>query len=137
MRLIIGGVGLVVAGVLGVAVFLPMCSNKLQGQATVDGTAFVPDSCRSGQRWNFVGVELEAKDGRRLRVAATVDGGGEVVLFPAGNDRGSYLHQCADLAVERQHSKINNVTNVEGKVVLHCNGDQGTATGTIEFENCH
>ena len=114
-------------------VFLPMCSNKLEGQATIDGTAFVPDSCHSGQRWNFVGVQIEAKDGRKLRAAQTVSGDGVIFVFPAGSDRGAELDGCAEVSVERQHSTINNVTNVEGQVTLRC----PSATGSITFENCH
>jgi hypothetical protein len=128
-----GGLSLVGVAALVLLVFVPMCSNKLDGQATIDGAAFVPDSCHSGQRWNFVGVQIEAKGGRKLRAAETVTGAGDVIVFPANADRGVELGACADFSVERQHSTINDITNVEGQVVLHC----PNATGTIAFENCH
>jgi hypothetical protein len=135
---VIGGLGFTVTvAAVVLLVFVPMCSNKLEGEATVDGKAFVPDSCRSGQRWNFMGVEIQAKDGRRLRAAQTPSGGGVVFLFDPGSDRGRELGECADLHVERQHSTINNVTNVEGTVGLHCKGDEHVVTGSITFETCH
>ena len=127
------GAGLIAIAIVVFTVFLPMCTNKLEGQATIDGKAFVPDSCHSGQRWNFSGVQIEAVDGRKLRAAETVTGAGDVIVFPADGARGADLGDCADLRVERQHSTINNITNVEGQVALHC----PNATGTITFENCH
>src|SRR5262249_51629205 len=117
-----------IAAVVLALVALPACSNKLSGEATVDGKAFVPDTRRSGQRWGAAGVEIEAKDGRRLRAAQTVDGGGMIVVFAPGADRGTTLGACADLKVEKQNSTINSITNVQGKIALHCQTDRGTAS---------
>jgi hypothetical protein len=126
-----------VVGGLVFLVFLPMCSNKLSGEASVLGDAFVATSCHSGQRWNFVGVELEAADGRRLRVAQTPSGGGDVFVFAAHDERGLELGECAGLVVGAQHSTINNITNVEGSVTLDCKHGRGAVTGHVTFENCH
>jgi hypothetical protein len=131
-----GGMAALIGGLVFL-VFLPMCSNKLDGAASVYGKPFAPTSCHSGQRWNFVGVELEADDGRRLRVAQTTSGGGDVYVFDAYQDRGDQLGECATLDVERQHSTINDITNVEGRVAFACKTDRGEVTGTVSFENCH
>ena len=126
-----------VVGGLVFLVFLPMCRSKVEGTASVYGKPFEPTSCRSGQRWNFVGVELEADDGRRLRVAQTASGGGDVFVFAANQDRGDELGECATLDVSRQHSTINDITNVEGHVVFSCKTDHGDVGGSVTFGNCH
>lgn len=121
--------------VLGVA--LLGCSNKLEGELEVDGETFELDACRSGEVYGFVGVELAAKDGRRLRVVSTPTGAPVAVVMKAGNSKGVQLPDCGTFTVERQSSEINNVQNVEGKGDLDCEANGHSVKGAFTFENCH
>lgn len=113
------------------------CSNKLEGDIEVDGEEFELDSCRSGQVYGFVGVELEAEDGRRLRIVNTPTGEPVAVVLPSGSSSGVEVGTCGSFRIERQNSTVNNVTNVEGSADLECEGNGHSVKGTVEFENCH
>jgi hypothetical protein len=136
---LIGGVGSFwVAAVLVVfLVLLPKCTNKLEGQLTVDGKPFVPEHCWSEQRVSRVGVAIESADGRRI-VADRLEHGGAMVAVGHRDVAGTHeLGACADLAIDKTHTEINGVDNVEGRVTFTCRGDARSVLGTITFENCH
>lgn len=113
------------------------CSAEVKGDLTLDSTAFTVSNCRSGQALGFAGIELHHADGRRLRLLARADGTVEVALMPPGKDQGEMLGSCGTLVTRAQRSRINGITNLQGKATLHCKSDSHELTGTIEFENCH
>jgi hypothetical protein len=113
------------------------CTAKLNGQVSVDGKPFTITSCRSGQPTGFAGVDLGDDTGHRLRLVYTPDGQSEAYWFSPENKTAESLGKCGPLALEKQSSTINNVTNVRGRAVLECTSAGHAVKGTIEFENCH
>jgi hypothetical protein len=122
---------------LGLLVLLVACSNKLDGDVTIDGQRLEPSSCRSGAVFGYRGVEVTGKSGQRLRVAATQTGEANVVVMPAGAALGKDLGRCGSFVVNDQHSTINSVKNVEGTATLDCSADGVTVKGSLRFANCH
>jgi hypothetical protein len=123
------------------AVSLPLvliaCTNKLSGELDVAGSKFVPESCRSGQALGFSGVELTAKDGRRIRVAQTASGDGFAIFFGPEDVSGTELGRCGPFQLETQSSTINNIRNVKGTAKLDCGTADIKVSGSVTFENCH
>jgi hypothetical protein len=113
------------------------CSAKLSGEFMVDGKAWKPDSCRSGQVYGFAGVELAAADGSRLRFSMLPSGAADVFHLPAGASQGAGLSDCATMTIAPQNSTINDIRNVEGKVTADCNVDGKSIKGSVDFGNCH
>ena len=113
------------------------CKAKLSADVKVDGAAFEPASCRSGQVYGFSGVELTAKDGRKLRLVMRPDGQSEALLFPANSTTGTNLGACGAFVVNQQNSSINDIKNVEGNATLSCSADGHSISGSVTFENCH
>jgi hypothetical protein len=118
---------------LTLVLVLGACSNKLSGEVTVDGSPFKLDSCRSGQVYNFAGVELVAEDGRKLRLVMQPDGSADAYVFASGSATGDKVGSCGPVTVGQQNSTINNVRNVEGEARLDC----ARIKGNVKFENCH
>jgi hypothetical protein len=118
------------------AVLAAGCRARLTSTVTINGAAFVPTSCRSGEALGFSGVELTNASGQRLRIASTASGQGLVYLFPP-NASVMMLGLCGPFSIERQSSRINNVYNVRGNATLSCVGLAGAVTGSVTFENCH
>ena len=118
-----------------VCVSLVGCTNKLTGTLDVDGKTFQPTACRSLSPMGMLGVELESDAGARFRFAEKADGSGDAYYFAAGAQKAKHLGACVTLTVAKQHSRVNNVTNVEGKAVVDC--DDHAVKGTITFQNCH
>lgn len=123
--------------VLIVATLALGCSNKLAGELDVDGSRFELESCRSGQVYGFAGVELRAKDGRKLRLVQTPTGEAGVVLFGDGKTTGEEVALCGPFTVKQQNSTINDIKNVEGEASLDCTGGGHTIKGSVAFANCH
>ncbi len=123
-------------GLLGAVVLLG-CTNKLSGELDVAGSKFIPESCRSGQALGFSGVELTAKDGRRIRVAQTASGDGFAIFFGPDDVSGVELGRCGPFQMETQSSTINNICNVKGTAKLDCGTPEIKVSGSITFENCH
>jgi len=113
------------------------CSNQLSGDLEINGERVKLTSCRNGIVYGFRGVELTADSGMRVRIAATQTGEAEVVVAPAGSDKGTRLGLCGSFAVADQHSEINRVKNVEGKADLGCQAAGFTLKGGASFSNCH
>lgn len=111
------------------------CVAKLEGSIDLDGKTFRATSCRSLAPMGFQGVELEAADGARLRVAEHANGDAEVFYFAAGKNKSKAFGACATMKIQKQSSSVNKVTNVEGRVKLDC--PDFDAKGEIKFENCH
>ena len=122
---------------LGLLLAFTACSNQLGGDVSVGGERLELDSCRSGAVYGFRGVEVTAKSGVRLRVAATQTGEAEVVVIPRGAEVGKSLGTCGSFQINDQNSTINDVKNVEGKATLDCTTDDGSVKGSLTFKNCH
>ena len=133
MRKALAGTGLVVVASLA----LVACTNKLTGELDVKGEKFVPESCRSGQALGFSGVELSAKDGRRVRIAQTAAGDGMAIFFAANETKGIELGKCGAFSIEKQSSRINDIYNVKGSATMECDAEGVSIKGSITFENCH
>jgi hypothetical protein len=120
-----------------VVLVVAACSNKLGGDLTINGEKATLSSCRSGAVYGFRGVELSIKGGTKLRVAATPANEAQVFVMLAGQIKGSDIGTCGTIQVSDQNSTINDVKNVEGKVVLDCTADGAVIKGSVTFGNCH
>jgi hypothetical protein len=133
--------GLVIVVAILVAVLVAVgaggCSAKLSGNLTVDGEAFKPTACRSGEALGFSGIELSDAGGRRLRLAAGADGRPTAVLFASSQNTGDVIGVCGSLEMKAQSSRINGIMNVMGTAQLACAGDGHEIGGNLTFENCH
>ena len=58
------------------------CTAHVTGGVQIDGAPFVATTCRSGQASGFSGVDLADDQGRRLRLAQSLDGSFVGVYFP-------------------------------------------------------
>jgi len=110
------------------------CTNELQSslEASLLGEggkqwAVVPSECASGERQGFFGVDLRVGASGDGLVRAIVDPteGPILKLNVPGSSEGLNVRpgpSCSQLEihVERQNSKINNVTNVRGHVRVAC-----------------
>lgn len=113
------------------------CTNKLGGDLTLDGEKVEIESCRNGSIYGFRGVEVSAKSGARVRVAATPTGEAHVFVMPKGADVGKELGACGSFQIADQKSTVNDVRNVEGKASLDCSANGIAVKGSFTFENCH
>lgn len=119
------------------ALALPGCQAKLTGTFTVNGATFVPTACRSGQVSGFTGVDLVDASGNKLRLVSTPTGQPAVYYIVAGSMVGTPVGVCGSFAVNRTHTQINNVYNVEGQATLACASPGYQVTGSVQFANCH
>lgn len=103
----------------------------------VDGTAFVPAICQSGQSRGFVGVELVDEQQRRLRLAQQPDGGFQAVYLPPGAAVGEHLGECGTITLKDATGVVNGVRNVDGDAQLRCETGPVQVTGHVTFEHCH
>ncbi len=113
------------------------CSNKIEGDVTIDDARFAIESCASGQRNGFFGVDLKGSDGRLLRLVQLPSGEPQVFLFAAGGSSSADLGPCGSLSVEIQNSTINDIKNIRGQAQLNCTSDEHQVKGSVTFENCH
>ncbi len=113
------------------------CSNELKGDLTVDGKSFALDSCRSGQVYGFVGVEVVSKAGAKLKIQQTPTGEAIAYYQQAGAATGVELGKCGTFQVSTQSSTINDVQNVEGQALMDCTAGGHTVKGNFTFSNCH
>lgn len=129
----------VVAAAVAAMAALSGCKAKLNGNITVNGAAFTPTECRSGQPMGFAGVELADGAGQKIRIISDPagSGGAIVVHMPAGAAVGMPVPGCGTVTVTPQNSTVNNVRNVEGRAQLQCATPGGVIAGNIEFGNCH
>ena len=111
------------------------CQAELSGDLKIDGKAFTPSSCRSGQVNGFAGVDLTDEGGRTLRIVQTPTTQPQAILLES--QQVVDLGQCGSMALERQNSVVNDITNVMGSATLKCDAAGRTVEGTITFKNCH
>ena len=113
------------------------CAAHVTGSMQVDGTAFVPTICKSGQARGFAGVELADNEQRRLRLAQALDGTFQVVYFRPGTPVGENLGQCGTMTFQNGIAVVNGVRNVEGNAKLSCDTGRYKVTGDVIFDGCH
>ncbi len=113
------------------------CAPHVTSSLQIDGTAFVPKTCNSGQARGFAGVELVDDQQRRLRLAQTLEGAFQAVYFPPGASTGETLGRCGTMTLRNGVAVVNGVRNVEGKATLSCSGGGHTFGGSVDFEGCH
>lgn len=124
------------------------CYAKISGNLKVDGAPFVAKSCRSGEAFGFVGIELADMKGQRLRLSAgdhpapwsRPDNPSPPVPIAAfsssDNVAWSDVGPCGALTVTDQRSKVM-YRNIEGTATLACESAQHKISGDLQFENCH
>ena len=122
---------LVTAGLL----CMPGCKNEIMASMQLDGAAFVPTSCRSGEHNNFMGVDLNDDAGRVVRLVLSPSNQPLAIVIADGKT--TELGECGALTVVRQNSTINDITNVEGSATLKCEGIDRKLSGEVDFKNCH
>ena len=116
---------------------LTACAAHVTSSLQVDGTSFVPTTCRSGQAFGFAGVELADDQQRRLRLVQALDGTFQAVYFPPGHPVGETLGSCGTLTLRNGIAVVNGIRNVEGSATLDCVGGANTLKGSVTFEGCH
>jgi len=123
---------------LAAAVSPAGCAAHFNSTAQVDGVAFSPLSCMSGQRAGFPGLEFVGATGERLRVEQHLDGSATIAYFPAGSRLGEQVAGCATIDAHSGVGVVNGVRNLDGTVTLACQTErQHHITGALQFENCH
>ena len=113
------------------------CAAHVTSSLQIDGTAFLPTICRSGQARGFAGVELADDQQRRLRLAQALDGQFQVVYFRPGVPVGENLGACGTMTFKNGIAVVNGVRNVEGTATLSCGGGRENLSGGGTFEGCH
>ena len=113
------------------------CAPHVTSSVQIDGTAFVPTSCRSGQSRGFAGVELADSQQRRLRLAQALDGRFQAIYFPPGTSVGENLGMCGAMTFQNGIAVVNGVRNVEGTATLNCGTGRYKVAGDIAFRGRH
>jgi hypothetical protein len=121
-------VALALAGVTG-------CRPELASEVKIDGESFQPTACRSGQANGFAGVDLIDDSDRTLRIAQSPTNQPQAILI-AGQQIVD-LGPCGTMALQRQNSTVNDITNVMGNATLKCEAEGHTVEGAVSFKNCH
>ena len=111
------------------------CTNEITASLELDGTPFQPTSCQSGERNNFMGVDLIEESGRMLRLANSPANQPIAIVMVDGTT--TEIGPCGQMTVQRQNSTINDITNVEGNATVECEGKDHSVKGTVTFKNCH
>jgi hypothetical protein len=115
-------------------VCLSACRAKLASTLQVDGKAFTPTECRSGQFNNFQGVDL-INGSVTLRLVQSPANKPSAILIEG--DTVTELGECGKMTSQQQNSEVNGIVNVQGSATLECKHEQRSLTGTISFQNCH
>jgi hypothetical protein len=127
------------------------CTNELAGSLTgtlrdASGATWTvtPDECSSGERQGFFGVDLRGggKDDAIVRAIQDPVQGPLLRVNVPGTDKALTLQPgpgCAhfEVQVERQNSRINNISNVRGRVRVACDTPELALDADITFANCH
>jgi hypothetical protein len=111
------------------------CRAKLSSTLQVDGKAFTPTSCRSGQLNNFMGIDLINDAGLTLRMVQSPANKPSAILIEGANV--TELGECGQMTIGLQNSSVNEISNVQGSGTLECKNAEHSVSGTFSFENCH
>src|SRR5690242_11566296 len=112
-------------------VCLSACRAKLSSTLQVDGKAFTPSSCRSGEFNNFMGVDLIDDAGLTLRLVQSPANKSSAILIDGDNV--SELGECGKMTSQRQSSSVNEIFNIEGQATLECKNGEHSVSGTVSF----
>jgi hypothetical protein len=146
---ILGGVVGLGGGVFGILMASRISTNHVTGTITSTGGelgtwTMQPDSCQSGERNQFRGVQLFGGDGNAHGTSFVTPFGGEPSIsinLSNGSDKARLFHRddckLLDGDVQRQNSRVNRVYNVSGHVRFDCAYKDEHVTGDVTFENCH
>jgi len=116
------------------------CKSKTSGSVSVDGAAFVIDTCRSGQANvpAFEGVDFLDKSNRRVRFLTDGSGSIRTFLFAPNAANGDFIGEsCGSITLTRQNSEVNGVKNIQGSVTANCTGSGHSIVANATFEACH
>jgi hypothetical protein len=108
----------------------------IESNLQIDGNAFEPKSCSSGQPRGFTGVELQNVHGQRLRLGSNLDGSPGVIYFAPGSSVGENMGPCGDLSIRQEHAQVGGVVLLEGEAKLSCLGRSHRVEGTVRFIHC-
>ncbi len=121
---------------------LPSCGELLQdlsggtfqSNMVVDGHAWAPAQCVSGDLETFRGVDLIDSSGSKIRLVKEVDGSPTMILFAPGAEVGATIRDCLSLRLEHTGVRVNNIRVVKGAASFRCVGPEGQRiVGDITF----
>jgi hypothetical protein len=144
----VGGMLGLAGAIVGILMASEISTNHLTGTITSSGGelgawTIQPDSCQSGEREQFRGVQLFAGDsnkhgtafispfGGEQQISINLDHGGKARLFSSSDCK------VLDGEIQRQNSRVNRIYNVSGHVRFDCTYNEEHVTGDLTFENCH
>jgi hypothetical protein len=107
----------------------------------------VPKKCKSGQHEQFFGVWLipEHDNTGEIKIVKNPVSGWYLQVELPGSCQGSNCKmvnvdpkQCStfDVAVEKTHTSVNDVTLLDGHLKLACKFENGSAKADIKFDSC-
>lgn len=132
MPLVLGG------GIAALVFYLIRTEVAGQLSARFDASSFefVPEDCRSGEPYGFVGVDLTNTRGQVVRLMNDPVRGTIVLLqAPSNQARPVSLSGCeqVDVHIVRTNTTINDVRVFDGRARLTC----PDLTANLTFEGCH
>lgn len=125
-------------------------SSELDGSLDVTRSEYgswsmVPTRCSSGEHQGFFGVDLIDGDDTSSLVRLVLDpiDGYSLVMNVPGEDLSLAIAAPAascemfDLLVERQSSRVNDIQNVRGHILVRCDVADIELDADLQFSNCH
>lgn len=121
---------------IAVLVFGPTaCFSEINAALTIDGQAFVPTTCSSGEHDDFIGVDLMDDSDRVLRLAQSPTN--QTIAIWLADTETIEIGPCGTMSIQRQGSRVDDITNIEGSATLECKANEHAIAGTVSFKNCH
>lgn len=107
--------------------------------------SMTPTRCASGEHQGFFGVDLIEGDDASTLVRLVLDpvDGYSLVMNVPGEELSLEISAPAaacelfDLYIEREPSRVNNITNVRGHVLVSCEAADIALEADLSFEHCH
>ncbi len=105
---------------------------RLDGALRVNGAPFPFATCLSGDVGGYRGVELESRDGSKLRLVQEVDGTGTVIRTGTG-EAPVTIKACGTVAVERLPEGHDGLYAAQGIARLDCGAGGLHVEGSVSF----
>ena len=133
---------------LAVAGCLASLESLVEGTVGVETAEYgmwryAPDRCYSGERLQFLGVDLiegEPEDGRITRIVEEPLEGISVAVNVPGEDIALVFtgEGCErfDVEIVRENSRVNEIWNISGFADIQCDGPGVRLNVSTSFENC-